>query len=221
MVDKQFLETQRELLTDHGYRSEYLAEFLDSNSAVFGYDYLQAALAAPQVDKGFVAVGIDWARHRDYSAAIAVRGMKQRAEVIAVDAWKDMSWSDIVARTAAFSRDVGANHVMCDGTGVGDSVTENLAETLEFVRIDKTIFSNQSKAALIRELVWMLEKGRLRLPSDIDLLRELEAYEVKYSGATMKFAASSGHDDRVCALALACSVLPQGGTVTIQGKDRK
>jgi len=221
IVDNAFLEIQRKLLTDQGFRTEYLAEFLDSTSTVFGYDYIQGALAAPIVDTGFAAVGVDWARHRDYSAAVAVRGTGLQAEVFDVGTWKGMSWSEIVDRVAAFSKQVGANHISCDATGVGDSVTENLAESLRSVRIDRVVFTTRSKGQMIRELVWMIEKGRLRLPSDVPLLRELESYEVTYSETSPKYAAATGHDDRVCALALACSILPKGGSVTIQGRERR
>ncbi len=221
LVEKQFLETQRDLLTDQAFRTEYLAEFLDSTSTVFGYRYLQDALCAPLVKKGKISVGIDWARHRDYTAAVAVRGTTMQAEVVRVDAWNGMSWSQIISRTAAFAKDVCAWNLTCDGTGIGDSVTEFLQKSLPGIPLNYVVFGNRNKSALIGDLAWMLEKGRLRLPADIELLREMEAYTATRLGSTTKYAAHSGHDDRVCALALACEGLPNAGGVKITGKERK
>lgn len=221
LVDPGFLAIQEQLLTETAFKTEYHAEFLDSSATVFGYEFLQNALSSPAVDKGMVSVGVDWARYRDYTAAVAVRGTKLQAEVIAVDAWNGTSWSEIISRTAAFTKDVGAAKLTSDDTGLGEPVTEFLQKSLPGVPLELVTFTNQRKGIMIGNLAWMLEKGRLRLSSDVALLRELEAYAATVSGTTTKYAADSRHDDRVCALALACDGLPAGGSVTISGKERK
>jgi phage FluMu gp28-like protein len=219
-VDRNYLLTQQNLLSESAFAAEYLAEFSDSNATVFGYEFIQAALSAPKVDSGFVAVGVDWGRKRDYTAVTAVRGTQLRAEILETQTWRRMPWSKLVANAADFVRRHRAGKVSCDATGVGDCSTEQLAEVAGSTRIESVCLTSKTKSGLIQSLVWMLEQGRLRLPGDVELIREMESFEARQTEGYPKYGAPFGHDDRVCALALACAALPRGGTITIKGKER-
>ncbi|MDQ2985325.1 MAG: terminase family protein [Armatimonadota bacterium] len=221
MVDWGFLAAQKSLLTEAAYKTEYESEFLDSSCAVFAYEAIQAALSAPSVDRGATFVGVDWARYRDFTAVAAVRGTQLRAEVIACDAWNGLRWSATINRALEFAKLHGAAVINCDKTGLGDPVTDQLRENSPKMVIGGEVFTNQTKAAMVQNLVWMLENERLRLPPDADLLRELDSFEATVNASTIRYAAGMGHDDRVCALALACIALPNGRPVKIIGKERK
>lgn len=220
-VDKNYLLMQRQLMTERAFSTEYLAEFSDSNATVFGYEFIEAALSAPPVDKGGVWIGADWAKHQDYTAVVAVRGTNLRAEAIACDAWQGMPWSACVRKVMQFAEAHGSRTVVCDATGLGGPVTDQLREIAPRCTVSGITFTRDNKQAMIRNLAWMLEQGRLRLPADVDLIRELEAYEQTQTDASTKYEARHGHDDRVCALALACLKLPLSRGITLQGKERK
>lgn len=223
LVSQEYIALQKEILSDRVFRTEYGAEFLDSNATVFSSDSIDAALKLPEVQSGRVVVGVDWARYGDYTAAVAVRGTRSRASVVEVKRWSGMRWSELSAAVAEFSKSVDAATVVCDATGVGDPVTEQLRERLPQHLVKGFVFTRSSKAEIVERLVWMLERETLSLPANPELLREIEHFEgaTDDSGFTRYQASAGMHDDTVCALAMACSELPFGPGLGILSKNRQ
>lgn len=220
-VSKEYIELQMEILNEHAFRTEYGCEFLDIAAAVFSGGAIEAALSAPRIENGRVFAGMDWARRRDYTAVVALRGLRTGAEVIAIERWSHMRWADQVEHAAELIRDLSPDILHCDATGMGDSPTEDLRARLPGIRVQEFVFSRKTKTELIQNLSVLLEKGLLRLPSHPELLRELENYECAPTEFGARFSAPSGmHDDLVCALALACWGLPASRELGILGIDR-
>ena len=220
-VSKDYLGLQKEILSERAFLTEYCAEFLDSNSAVFGIDFLDAALGLPTVEVGQVVLGIDWARCTDFTAAVAVRGTKEKCEVIHVEAWNHLRWSEQVHRVAQLAKHLNARTMISDITGLGDPVTENLKKAAPNIAIQAFTFTRQSKMHIIDRLNWMFEHGAMRLPSNMDLLRQLENFEGHADEHGVKYEAATGyHDDLVCALAMACAALPHGRNLGVSYKER-
>jgi phage FluMu gp28-like protein len=220
MVDPNYLELQQSVMTERTFGTEYLAEFHDSNTAAFGYEFIQAALEAPAVPHGMIAVGADWARHKDFTAVVAIRGTPRNAEVLACEAWRGLTWATSIAKTFEFAKAHGAREVLGDETGLGGIANEDLQRIAKGCKVKGFVFTRPSKHALISNLTWMLEQGRLRLPADADLIEELQAYELTATDTLPKYGASHGHDDRVCALALACAALSKSGGGIVKGVNR-
>lgn len=126
-VNREYLASQQGVLSENAFRTEYGAEFLETSSTVFGYEFLSNALSLPEVPRGQVVVGVDWGRYRDQTAAVAVRGTRMQAEVLACEAWSGETWSSLVGHVARFARSVGATKAVHDATGAGDVVGEQLA----------------------------------------------------------------------------------------------
>ncbi|MCH8273324.1 MAG: hypothetical protein IH851_00845 [Armatimonadetes bacterium] len=183
---------------------------------------MDAALAAPAVANGQVVLGVDWARYCDYTAVVAVRGTRERSEVIHTDRWSGLRWAEVISKVKVCAESLNTSRLICDATGVGDPVTDELRDSLPGVPVEGFLCTRKSKVELIERLVWVLERGRLRLPSDVMLLRELEHYEGSADESSgIRYAASAGfHDDLVCALAMACRGLPHGRGVGIISRPR-
>ncbi len=221
-VGEQFLSIQREIISERAYKTEYEAEFIDSQTAVFAMDAIDDCLVSPIVDRGPVYLGVDWARYRDYVGVVAVRGDRSRSEVIHVDRWSGVRWSHSVQRVARIAEEVEASVVVCDRTGAGDHPTENLASDFRDLYVVPFSFSRRSKPELIEFLGALIEHARIRLTSEPALIVELENYEAKVdeTGHTKYSAAPGFHDDLVCALALACSALGHGKGIGIRSRER-
>lgn len=221
-VAAEFLEIQKEIISDRAYLTEYEAQFIDSQTAVFAADAIDECLIAPMVEHGPVYLGVDWARYRDFVGVVAVRGDKLHSEVIRVDRWSGARWSHSVRRVAAIADEVGASVIACDSTGAGDAPTENLASTIKRRPVVNVQFTSQSKPILIESLGALIEHVRIRLSPEPALIAELENYEAKLgaTGNTQYSAAPGFHDDLVCALALACSQLGYGEGIGIQSRGR-
>jgi len=221
-VSAEFLAIQREIISERAYLTEYEAQFIDSQSAVFAADAIDECLVAPIVERGPVYLGVDWARYRDFVGVVAVRGNRLRSEVIRVDRWSGARWSHSVQRVAAIADDVAATAIACDSTGAGDAPTEDLASSVEHRQVVNVQFTSQSKPVLIESLGALIEHVRIRLLPEPALIAELENYEAKLgeTGHTHYAAAPGFHDDLVCALALACSQLGHGEGIGIQSRSR-
>lgn len=222
LVSKEYLALQKELLSERAFKTEYEAEFIDSQSAVFAVDAIDECLMAQEVAFGPVYLGVDWARYRDFVAVVAVRGNRMRSEVVRVERWMGARWMHSVERVVAIAKEVGAETIACDNTGAGSMPTEELTRMARGLRIVSVDFTMKSKAAIIEHLGMLIEHGRIRLPSDPALITELENYEAHVGeGGNVKYSAASGfHDDLVCALALACNELGHGGGLGIRSRKR-
>jgi hypothetical protein len=45
-IDKQWLESERQMIGDWWYRQEYFCEFVETNDSVFNYEDIQAAISS-------------------------------------------------------------------------------------------------------------------------------------------------------------------------------
>lgn len=221
-VSAEYLALQREILSERSFRTEYEAEFLDATTTVFAYEALERAMSARRVDVGEVVVGVDWARCEDFTAAVAVRGLRSRCEVVDAARWSGLGWAAMVSRVTEFATRHAAHRILCDATGVGDPVTEQLRSECPGLGVEGFVFTQSSKADIIELLAWGFERGTIRLLPDPDLVRELEHFEGKGTarGRVVYGAVGGYHDDLVCALALAYSALGHSRSVGVAGRTR-
>lgn len=210
------------------WKCEYLAEFVDAASAVFGWDLIESCFYDPADEKGLPKVwgqyiaGIDLARYSDYTVVTVGGFDRGQVHVCDLDRFNLMDWVaqkariyDLVQRYKA----VGA----VDATGEGDAVVDDLIVgeyagdadgrvrerpglPLEKVRIT----TNQIKRDLIDKLQVRMSQGLMKFPFPGGGERwQLLVDELKYYSYTMTdsgrvtFAADAGyHDDIVMSLAL-------------------
>lgn len=208
-----FLDVQQELISERAYRTEYEAEFIESEGRIFRTEAIDAALVS-QFDEpaaGPFFIGVDWARHTDYTAVAVVSGLRQNARLVNIVRFHAPSWKEQVGNVADFLGDYPGARIVCDATGVGDPLSDELKGLLRGARVDSLTFTAPIKASLIEQLAWHFEKGTLKMLSHPELIRELQHFEA-HTTATghRKLSARSGfHDDLVIALALACKELPK------------
>lgn len=218
-VSSEYLKLQKELMTDRAFLTEYEAEFLETNSSVFGYDDIEACLDAPLVN-GTLIAGVDWGRYTDNTAVALIRTREHRAELIDIKAWTGQKFSIQVDKVIEMVKD--AKIVFSDATGIGMGPTEALQSTLRNSIVEGIQFNTQSKAAMIENLQSLIEKRRIRLLGDTDLIRELETFEATQGETNLKYSAPNNmFDDRVCALALACSGIGRSQAIRIISKERR
>jgi hypothetical protein len=210
LVDRLFLEIQRELISERAYRTEYEAEFFDSSGRVFPTDSIQACLvrALPAPEPPF-SIGIDWARYSDFTSVAVLCGDRQEARLVHLEKWNDLKWGDQVERAAGLIGQFPNARVLCDATGVGDPVLEMLQSALPDHPINGIGFTSTIKRQLIDNLAFLMEQRRLSFLPNPDLMRELEHFEAQttHSGNVRLGSAAGFHDDLVIALSLAARQL--------------
>lgn len=225
LIAPGFLETQQALISERAYRTEYEADFIESEGRVFRTETIDDALVArfDTEPTGPYYIGVDWARHSDYTAVAVVSGIRQNSQLVELVRFQGPSWKDQIDRVADIVVRYPKAKVLCDATGVGDPVSEQLGRQYRPSMVDTFLFTAATKGALIEQLVWTFENHALKMLPHPDLIRELQHFEAKTSDSGhRKLGARQGfHDDLVIALALACRNVPmQHASPPLVGKDR-
>jgi hypothetical protein len=230
-ADNPFLaenpEDKRGSVPPHIFEREYLAELPDDGGQVFrdlddqlftgaygvaverdhdpGGEFVGAVRRDPAVVTKPVAIGVDFARSRDYRVTLA---LDAAGELAYYHRAHNESWDGIEDHVRSVYDDYGGivipdssrdNKIVADLAGAG-------------VRIDPVTFSPKTKKQLIETLATLVETGDLTVP-DIEALDQLHLElrqlqeDVSDTGYTRYHAPDDGYDDSVDAFALAGSKL--------------
>jgi hypothetical protein len=210
------------------YEQEILAEFISNAASVFRFpkgrdpdtgeesnDFRSPVIVELQPPQGHVILGIDLAKHNDFSVLFGVRASDRQP--CWHDRFNQVSWPkqralineavDEILRTAD-----GVTLVV-DSTGVGDVIYDDLAEAgYDVVGIK---FSPQWKTSAVQLLSADLERGHAFIIED--MLPEFESYSYSISDSgRWKYEAATGHDDEVSAALLAHWGVVHSGVPNIQ-----
>lgn len=224
-VRPEFLEVQRELISERAYLTEYEAQFMDSAGRVFRTEDIERCLVPrlPRDPEPAFYIGVDWARYSDFTAVAVLCGNRQDAMLVETDRFNRMNWASQIERVAKLVLKYPVVNIVCDATGIGDFATEALRQRLPSFGVEEYVFNAATKPTLVNGLVWIIEHGSLKIPPNPNLQRELEHFEssTTASGHT-RFESQAGyHDDMVIALALASLRLPSEYRPKIAvGKER-
>lgn len=225
-VSESFLQVQRELISERAFRTEYEAEFIESEGRVFRTEAIDACLALPTHEPvtGPFQIGVDWGRYQDFTAVAVVCGLKSQARLVEITRFQGDSWREQVQQVAHIIGRYAKPIVRCDATGLGDPLTEGLINMRIGAVVRPYVFSAARKNELLEQLVWMIENATLRMEPHVELLRELQHFEAtETASGNRRLSARSGyHDDLVVALALATFDLPKAArTLPMAGEPRQ
>jgi hypothetical protein len=193
------------------WKTEYLAEFVDDDLAVFpwanikwayeNYPYGDETLPIKAVEGNMYVQGVDLANVRDYFVSVVLDTTNASLNsLVRYDRFQKRGYT-------AYKEIIRANHhiynhaeTLIDGTSLGESVVEDVQD----IGAEGYKFSSQSKYEIVQELARMLSEHRLAIPLDRTVIDELRyfTYEITPS-KNLKMEAKQGHDDIVMALALA------------------
>jgi hypothetical protein len=223
-ANKPLLEGFRERYGEDSllWRTEYLAEFADSDLAVFAsqdikwayenypYQTEQGRLEYPvQVKSGHRYVqGADLANMRDYFVDTVLDATDPR---LAVQVRHDRLQKKGYATYKSIVRAnyYGYNHTrtLLDATSLGESVVEDLRD----ISAEGYKFSgSEAKYDIVHNLVRMFNEHRLAIPFIRELVDELRNFQYEITPAKrIRMEAKQGHDDYVMALSMAGQLASQ------------
>jgi len=216
LVDKNVIDLARRRLSDRMFRQYYLAEFLDDGSVFINFrkcafgSELQFDDNPTQFwfDKNCseldVVIGVDWAKHKDYTVFFAIDPMSNPRRVVGFTRFQGVSYTIAVKELWNFTkRFESVGLVYHDKTGVGDAIDDMLAPIP--LNIKGISFTNPLKSNLVNSLGLSFELENIQIPNWPELIKELDAFEVLINklGTTIYNAPMGMHDDTVMALGLA------------------
>jgi len=179
-LDPHLIEEERSRIPERVFRQEYGGEFIEGSGQVFRNvrECATGEWQEPHKGESYHA-GVDLGKVQDFSVIVV---MNSKREVVHVDRFNKVDWSFQISRIKA--------------------------ATERYINAQPYPFTTKSKAALVDNLVLLLERREITLPRPElwpEGLEELEGFEysVTDSGTVRTGAPGGMHDDCAVALALA------------------
>lgn len=200
------IAAMRTRLGEAAFNQECLAQFVNWEGSVFRYVF-ECAKAEPQTGpkQGHVyAFGIDWAQRTDYTA-VAIIDITERA-CVALERWQGLDYPTQENRVVGLNARWKPVAIVAESNSMGQPVIENLWRRR--VPITPYYATNQTKALVIEGLALAFERQTIKIIPDEVLQAELNTFQAeKMPGGGLRYAAASGHDDTVIALAIGWSAV--------------
>jgi Terminase RNaseH-like domain/Terminase large subunit, T4likevirus-type, N-terminal len=204
IIPMQELIAAKEQLPMQAYNQEFECEFIDGAGTVFRRikENIKAKFKEPERGIEY-KIGLDLAKYEDFTVITVVD--RSTFEVVFIDRFNQIDYNLQKARIEAIARRYNNAPITIDHNSIGDPISEDLRRT--GLTVNDFMFTNESKKALIENLVVMLEQDQLSLPDYPVLIRELEDFSYTLSPKPpyrVIYSAPQGtHDDCVISVALA------------------
>lgn len=197
-------ELKKTVGDDDIFAQEYLCEFADSDSSLFTWEELRNATIDAFPIGGKVYIGIDIGRTHDLTSIAILRELEG---VLFLDRIENLEKKDFAFQEkyiADLFTSTKPSRCCIDSTGIGAMLAENLHKKFGFVKEVK--FTNETKNEMFTLTKTNLNKGKLKLANDENILADLHKIRrIVGPSGNLSFSASrdaNGHADMATAVAL-------------------
>jgi len=199
------IEEAREDLTELAFAQEYEAQFVSWEGAVFRRitDAIAQDLPCePEREHAYV-IGVDWGQKNDFTVFAVVDATARKLAYI--DRTRGIPYTLQQERLKALQEKWHNASVVAEENSMGGPIIEAMNKA--GIKVKPFLTTNESKAAIIEQLVLDFERGMIQIPNDPALIGELQAFTCSPTRTGLKYygAPKDGHDDTVIALAIAWS----------------
>ena len=205
LLSPERLEEYRQQIPAAQFTTEYLGEFLDTDSILFK-DF-RACIAEPKHPNAKrLFVGIDWASGSGADST-AISAFNEHGEQVYAEGFADLNTTQTIDHIVALHNGWKAEgkdvRILAEVNGIGRPYVDLLKS--RGIPVRDWVTTNASKGELVTAAQVAFEQRKVTLLSDPVQEQELSIYECEYrpSTGTVTFNAPQGfHDDRVIALLL-------------------
>ena len=211
---KRAAELARGMVSDHTYRQEWLAEFVEDGGGVFRgvLQCVRDHATEPEPGKQYV-MGVDWGRTND--ATVFTVMCVEDAQVVCIESMQDTAYALQLDRLKRLHTRWQPYAILAEANSMGGPLVEAL-QRLE-LPVRSFVTTAITKPPLIDALALAIERGDIGLTNNTTLINELRAYESERlpSGAIRYSAPGGMHDDHVISIALAWRAVGRGGPMVL------
>lgn len=204
LLPKETLELYRQMLPKNMFITEYLGEFLDSESIVFG-DFKEC-IGEEITEYNELYVGIDWGSGVGSDDTV-ITALNEHNEQVFLLAFNNKTALQQIDYIAEYLQGYGTKvkHILAECNGLGKPLCDNLKAKIKKIPITEWSTTNQNKIELINKLQVAFEQKKIQILNDERQIAELGMYEakVKDNGTVTYNAPSGGNDDMVMGLMFA------------------
>lgn len=214
LLSPERLELYRKSVAPQVFRTEFLGEFIDAVSDLFGDVESLVGSTVRQTDE--IVAGIDWGTGSGGDDTAIVIMNKYR-EVLKCWAFNDLEPLETIDFIVSRLKEYGVRKCVVETNSIGSTyislLKRKVSENGLRCQIVEFTTSNESKRALIEDLQVQCLNKTIQIPKDNKLILEMVSYEMqKTPGGKVTFGncSPSVHDDLVIALGLANWSLKSG-----------
>lgn len=215
-LSNEKLEQYRRMMPKSQFMTEYLGEFLDTDSILF--ENIKNCIAPAPTEWSGIYVGIDWGSGTggDYTSMTA---FDDKGRMVFINYFNDKTTSEQIRYICDYLSPYGnaIKRIMPEANSIGTPLTDLLLEELgrrgmNQMRNNVQPFTttNAEKARLVSQMQVSLEQNQITLLDDTGLISQLTAYEATYNPRTgvVSYNAPQGlHDDNCMSSMLALDAL--------------
>ena len=196
------LEMYKQMLPKNQYTTEYLGEFLDTESVVFG-DFKQC-ISNNITDYKELYIGIDWGSGIGSDDTV-ITALNEHNEQVFLLAFNNKSTLQQIDYIAQYIEDFGdkVKHILAECNGLGKPLCDNLkAKVNKKIPFTEWSTTNSNKIEMINKLQVAFEQKKIKILDNERQTAELSMYEAKVNskGTVTYNAPVGGNDDMVMAL---------------------
>lgn len=209
------LELYRRKMSVNLFRADYLGEWMETTSDIFG-DFARV-LSNTATNSGDNVAGIDWgvgknAKNND-SDSTALSIMNRQKQQIALFHWNDIDATTTIQNIIDKLRAFDVRQLIVESNSIGSVYLDLLRKEINRQHVNCVVrpfnTSNDTKRAIIEALQVAIQNGDVQLMDDPELKIQFSAYRMeKTPTGKITYNASPGyHDDIVIATALTLRAL--------------
>lgn len=199
LLSNEKLEEYRKLLPKGKFITEYLGEFLDSESIVFG-DF-KKCIGGDIKEYKDIFIGIDWGSGvgSDYTVMTGVNERNEQVFLVYFNNKTAVQQIEYIKSYLELYR-TKVRCIVAETNGVGQPLVDSLKTSLDWIRdIRGFCTTNAEKVRMINRLQVDFEQQTIQLLDDEKQTNELSAYECQVkSNKTITFNAPIGGNDDCC-----------------------
>lgn len=199
LLSNDKLEEYRKLLPKGKFITEYLGEFLDSESIVFG-DF-KKCIGGDIKEYKDIFIGIDWGSGvgSDYTVMTGVNERNEQVFLVYFNNKTAVQQIEYIKSYLELYR-AKVRCIVAETNGVGQPLVDSLKTSLDWIRdIRGFCTTNAEKVRMINRLQVDFEQQTIQLLDDEKQTNELSAYECQVkSNKTITFNAPIGGNDDCC-----------------------
>ena len=213
LLSKEKLEMYRRSCAPQIFLTEYLGEFCDYASSVFGnVDKLVGSTITPSKE---IVAGIDWGSGNGGDDT-AITLMNDSKQIIKVFYFNDKDVMQTIDFIVAKLKEYGVKKCVCETNSIGNTYLSILKKRVSNENIKCQIIefttTNDSKREIIENLQVNCLNGSIQLIDDKKLLLEMVSYQMERTpSGKITYNGSPGvNDDIVISISLALHALKSG-----------
>jgi hypothetical protein len=199
LLSKEALEMYRKMLPKNQFLTEYLGEFLDSDSSVFS-GFKECIRSQINTDFSHIYVGVDWGNGTNNDDTV-ICALNESGEQVFLEYFNNKNTTEQIEYMYSYLKPFmpKIRNILCECNSLGKPLTELLRNKInKSGLVQDWITTNESKARLVSGLQVAFEQKQITLLDDDKQTAELSMYEASYNlktGNVSYNAPNGGHDD--------------------------